>query len=333
MTIAVAGTALRLNRPPPDRARIDLPAALGPRFVIFADAEEEFDWSGKFDRDQVDTKAIAALPDANRFFTDRGCVPTYMVDWPVIDTADSAAVMLDMATSNACDIGTQLHPWVNPPFGEALTGQNSFAGNLPRALEREKLHQLTDRITDVIGQRPQCFRAGRYGVGPDTAELLHEAGYRLDVSVRAQFDYSAEGGPDFSGHPISPWRIADGLFEVPLTAGYTGLLRRHARLPRSPLVQGACARLGVLDRVPLTPEGVRLRDAKAAIRQLVTDGHRLFSLSFHTPSLVPGHTPYVRTAGDLAIFWAWWGGVFDLFDQLGVKPIRSGDIVAAFDTL
>jgi hypothetical protein len=35
---------------------------------------------------------------------------------------------------------------------------------------------------------------------------------------------------------------------------------------------------------------------------LMADGIRTFSLTFHSPSVEPGHTPYVRTAGDLERF-------------------------------
>ena len=31
-------------------------------------------------------------------------------------------------------------------------------------------------------------------------------------------------------------------------------------------------------------------------------GHRLFSLTYHSPSLEPGHTPYVRSEADLDRF-------------------------------
>jgi hypothetical protein len=330
---AIGGTAYgtRLDQPPPEAARVALPPNIGCRFAIFADAEEEFDWSGKFHRDAPETEAIDSLPEANRFFTDRGCVPTYLVDWPVVANPTSAAVMRAMAVEGACDIGTQLHPWVNPPFEEDVTAHNSYTGNLPRALQQAKLKLLTDKIEAETGVRPVTYRAGRYGVGPDTADLLAESGYRLDVSVRALFNYRHQHGPDFSVHPVWPWRVGPSLFEVPLTAAYTGLLRHRARLPRFEPTHGILARMGILDRVPLTPEGVRLRDALAAIRRLLDDGHQLFSLSFHTPSVVPGHTPYVRDAKDLRTFWAWWDGVFNLFARESVSPIRSSEIIAAFD--
>ena len=67
---------------------------------------------------------------------------------------------------------------MNPPHDEEVITFNSFAGNLPMALERAKINDLTDTIEAAFGRRPVVYRAGRYGVGPNTAELLEEAGYR-----------------------------------------------------------------------------------------------------------------------------------------------------------
>ncbi len=322
---------LRLDLPPPVDARVALPDAVGPRFAIFADAEEEFDWRGPFRRDASSTEAIDALPEANQFFVRAGCLPTYLADWPVVANPASAGIMRCMVQDGTCDIGTQLHPWVNPPFNEDVNIINSYAGNLPLTLEAAKLKALTEKIEAETGVRPTVYRAGRYGIGANTAELLVTEGYRLDVSVRASFNYCAQGGPDFTNHPIWPWRVGEQLYEVPLTATYTGLLRDKLHLTNYGPARGLLARTGLFDRVPLTPEGVRLHDALIAIRQLLDNGHQLFSLSFHTPTLVPGHTPYVRSANDLKKFWAWWDGVFNLFAKHGVMPIRSGEIVAALE--
>jgi hypothetical protein len=38
------------------------------------------------------------------------------------------------------------------------------------------------------------------------------------------------------------------------------------------------------------------------IEALARRGQRLFSLVYHSPSLAPGHTPYVRDETDLAAF-------------------------------
>ena len=37
-------------------------------------------------------------------------------------------------------------------------------------------------------------------------------------------------------------------------------------------------------------------------RSLRADGCQVFSLTYHSPSMVAGHTPYVRTADDLRRF-------------------------------
>lgn len=320
---------IRLDLPPPCHARLKLPEPIGRRFVILADAEEEFDWNKPLQRMATSTEAIKALPEANRFFTERGCVPTYLVDWPVVSNVQSAATMRRMVEEGACEIGSQLHPWVNPPFEETVTAANSYAGNLPPDLEAAKLEMLTAKIEAETGVRPIVYRAGRYGVGPNTASLLARLGYRLDVSVRASFNYHAQGGPDFSRHPIWPWTVGPSLSELPLTATNTGILRDRIGYNDFAPARGFLARTGLFDRVPLTPEGVRLHDALIAIRQLLETDHQLFSLSFHTPTVVPGHTPYVRNASDLKKFWAWWDGVFDLFARHGVLPIQSGEIVTA----
>jgi peptidoglycan/xylan/chitin deacetylase (PgdA/CDA1 family) len=318
-----------LDTPPPLSARATLAREFGRRFTVFGDAEEEFDWNRPFDRENRSTRAIASLPAATRRFVQAGLIPTYLVDHPVVANPESAAIVARMVADGDCDIGTQLHPWVNPPFEEEVNGPNSFVANLPRALQRAKLHALTEKIEQATGVRPTVYRAGRYGIGPHTADLLVEAGYRMDVSVRALFDYSAQSGPDFSRHPTWPWWTTGGLLEVPLTAAFVGVARAWPGLHRIAPLRGPLAAAGLLNRVSLTPEGTPLAEALTAIRRLLDDGTRLFSLSFHTPSVEIGHTPYVRDEADLRTFWAWWDGVFDLFARNGVLPARAGDILAA----
>lgn len=329
---AVDEVAARLDLPPHPATRVALPQAFGTRFALFGDAEEEFDWSAPFDRYATSTATMRALPAANARFLAAGVVPCWLADWPVVDQHDSGEVLRDLVAGGGCTVGTQLHPWVSPPFDEAVCARNSYTANLPRALQHAKLARLTDRIESVVGVRPTVYRAGRYGIGPDTAALLVEHGYTLDVSVRSHFDYRDGGGLDFTRHPLWPWHVAGRLFELPLTTAHTGPLGRWPALHRAEALRGTLARARLLARVPLTPEGVPLADAIAAIDRLLTAGHRLFSLSFHTPSLVPGHTPYVRCERDLLDFWRWWDGVFNHFTRRGVTPVGSEEIVATLQS-
>jgi hypothetical protein len=323
---ALAG---QLDAPPSLQCEARLPESFGRRFLIVGDGEEEFDWGAPLDRNSTATGAFALLPKANRQFVKRGVVPTYVVDFPVVANPASAEALAEMDTAGECDTGTHLHPWVNPPYSEKVSPFNSFAGNLPAELEQEKLSLLTERIAGVTGKKPVVYRAGRYGIGPASATILSALGYRLDLSVRARFDYSGEGGPDFTHYPIHPYRISEDLIELPLTTCLAGPLGRWPGLARSTRLRGAFARSGLLNRIPLTPEGVPLAEAKDAIRRLLDSGHRLFSLSFHTPTVVPGHTPYVRDEADLRSFWGWWDGVLDLFAEHSVLPARPQDVIAA----
>ncbi|MBN8807452.1 MAG: polysaccharide deacetylase family protein [Sphingomonas sp.] len=319
-------------RPPSPAELIAWGPDFGTRFIVFVDVEEEFDWARPLSRDNRSVSAIAALPDAHARFAAAGVPLALMVDYPVATDAraiDTVGPLLGGGTS----VGTQLHPWVNPPFDEALTPPNSFVGNLPPALDAAKLDVLTDTIARAFGARPTAYRAGRYGLGPASFGLLASRGYRLDSSMRPRFDYRRESGPDFRAIGNAAWR-REGVIELPLTTVFTGAARRGGNaLYRAasvvPKGRALLARTHLLQRIPLTPEGIPLRDAVAAIRIAVGEGDRVLSFAFHSPSLVPGHTSYVRDAEDLRRFWSWWDGVLAELARLGVEPIGLDALIAA----
>jgi hypothetical protein len=62
------------------------------------------------------------------------------------------------------------------------------------------------------------------------------------------------------------------------------------------------ARSGLLARSRLSPEGVPADEQCRLLAAMTKCGHRLFSLTYHSPSLAPGHTPYVRDQADLDAF-------------------------------
>lgn len=295
---------------------IALDPAFGTRFMLFVDTEEEFDWTAPFSRTGHGVTALAGMARGQSFFAAAGVKPVYVTDYPVIDSDAAADMMGRWLADGAADIGAHLHPWVNPPHVEEVNAANSYVGFLPEAVERAKLEALCRRIAERFGRRPIAYRAGRYGVGPNSARLLEEAGFRLDSSVRSRFDYSGQHGPDFQGLPLHPYWAGPGrgLVELPLSTAFVGLLRGGGeRLYRATQgmgpVAGAMARAGMLSRVPLTPEGISATDAIRAIDALIEEGVRLLNFSFHSPTLEPGHTPYVRDRADLTAFYRWWDAV------------------------
>jgi hypothetical protein len=52
----------------------------------------------------------------------------------------------------------------------------------------------------------------------------------------------------------------------------------------------------------LSPEGNSFDEMASLATSLVGRGCRALTLSFHSPSVEPGHTPYVRTRADLQQF-------------------------------
>ena len=58
-------------------------------------------------------------------------------------------------------------------------------------------------------------------------------------------------------------------------------------------------------------------------------GTRLINISFHSPSVEPGHTPYVRDTEDLKRFYAWFDGVFGFLAKAGVEPASTDEVLAA----
>ena len=324
---------MRLDRPPPEQAYLTLPESFGRRFAVFVDTEEEFDWSRPHDRDARSTRAAEAVPGMQARFEARGVKPVYLVDHPIATDKRAVEILRDVAERGGCDIGTQLHPWVNPPFEEELSLRNSFAGNLPAELEHAKIASLTDAIAQSFGRRPIVYRAGRYGVGPNTASILEALGYRADASVRPLFDYGGEGGPDFSAVRPIPYRVG-ALLEIPLSAAVNGPLgtagtRLYRVIDRWPTVRALASRAGALSRVSLTPEGMPAKEVATAVRRLAEQGVRLFTFSFHSPSLEPGHTPYVRTADDLSRFHAWWEEIFEFLEREGIAPATLDEILDA----
>jgi len=308
----------------------------GQRFLLTVDTEEEFDWSKPLHPEGHTLHSVTRLARFQQFCEGQGVVPVYLVDYPVASSPFAAEVLRDAVTAGRAEIGVQLHPWVNPPFGEQVNEFNSFAGNLPPELEHAKFAKLRSTIEQAFGATPRIYRAGRYGVGPNTPAILKDHGIAIDTSVRARFDYSSEGGGNFRDLPIRPWWVdrPGGLMELPLTTVYWGGLARaghwlYPRLWRVPRLRGALARVGLLERIPLTPEGVNEVEARRGIKAAVREGLPVLVFSFHSPSLQPGHTPYVRSEEDLDAFYSWWRAAFALLAEHGVRPTTVTGIMAA----
>jgi hypothetical protein len=292
---------------------IHWPTEQPPMVVVVVDTEAEFDWARQRPRRAMGVTSVKSQMQVQRIFERYHVRPTYVLDYPVSSTPAAYEIIRELYRSGTCEIGAHLQPWDNPPFLEPKTDENSYPGNLPCELEREKLVRLSRIIQENLGVPPRIYKAGRYGVGLATAQILAELGYEIDLSVVPGTDLTRQFGPDFSHCGVHPYWFgkAPALLEIPLSIGYTGLLAQSGNLAyaltmnerlKALHVPGILARLRLVERITLTPEGISFDEQRRLTRALLQLGQRVFSFSYHSPSLAPGNTPYVQNDADLRAF-------------------------------
>ena len=295
----------------PGYSPIDEDPSGPPKLLVVIDTEEEFDWNEPFDRANDSVAAMSDVGHLQGVFDEFGIVPTYVIDYPVASKPEGYRLLKEYAADGRATIGAHLHPWVTPPHEEKVCAYNSYPGNLTSALERQKLETMVATIEENFGERPTIYKAGRYGLGPNTAETLAELGFLIDLSLCPPFDYTEDGGPDYSRYDARPYRFWDGMLGLPTTGAFVGYLGggsrgayalakkkslEWARLP------GILSRLGAVDRLFLSPEGYEHADHVRLTRFLLDRGLRTFTFSLHSPSARPGCTPYVKDERELHEF-------------------------------
>jgi hypothetical protein len=294
-----------------------------PSLIVTVDTEEDGLWGGAYPREGNTVENIRGV-ERFQVICDRFNVkPTYLVDAPVLQQPWAIDLLKDIQDDGRCEIGAHLHPWCNPPFEEKVTLHNSYMCNLPESLQRAKLTWLTDTIEDKCHRRPTSFRAGRYGLDITGARILRDLGYRVDSSVIPFTDYSGQGGPNFSQAPYRPYFVdgqtltsaasaEESLLEVPVTVGfnrapfekYDRIQRRlrSSRWARRLRLEGALDRSGLLQRIKFSPEQSDARRLCLLADRCEQMKVPSLVMMFHSSSLSPGHSPYVRTSRDLERF-------------------------------
>jgi hypothetical protein len=99
-------------------------------------------------------------------------------------------------------------------------------------------------------------------------------------------------------------------------------------------VPGILARLGLVERIKLTPEGISFEEQRRLTRALLRKGYRVFSLTYHSPSLAPGNTPYVRSDADLRGFLERIDRYLKFFiEEVGGRPATPFEVKALAERL
>jgi hypothetical protein len=286
--------------------------------VVTIDTEED-NW-GSFAETGATVRNIEHLPELQDRLSRFGARPTYLVNRPPLVSARSVEILGALAALPGVEIGAHCHPWNTPPStGEGP--ERSMMCALPQERNRAKIAEVTERLREQLGVQPTSFRTGRWGFGPTVSAGLASLGYVVDASVTPFIDWRSEGGPDYSDARRHPYRFDPArpftpdphgsMVEIPTTVGFLGRWQeaRSAvrRLAERDSLRGlrlipVLEKAGLVRRRWLSPEQSSLQDILKLAEACLGAGVPVLDLSFHSCTLLPGATPFVRDENDLRRF-------------------------------
>ena len=289
------------------------------KMFITIDTEEDT-WN-EWTRTGNSVENIDLIPKLQELFDRFEAVPTYLVDYPVVTNDRAMRIIREIHDRGRCEIGTHCHPWNTPPFEEEINSHNSRLNNLSYELIFKKVETLHEEIKKRLGVIPKCFRAGRWGFGPNVARCIHELGYMIDTSITPLWDWSYEDGPDFYDAPIYPYRfnpddiLTDNpkgcILEVSPTFGFFQKnIKRCARV-RKWILSSPLARfhvLEILDKLRLlnlrwlSPEYFDGSEMISLSENMIRVGYQSLNMMFHSNSLLPGKSEFVRNDNEIEDF-------------------------------
>ncbi len=290
-----------------------------PKLAIVIHTEEEFDWNNGFYRQNNQVSHGAELIQFCDKILSLGGKITFALDYAFVTSEQGQQVIAHFKPyANQIEFATHLHPWVNPPFAtqpnEPVKLADSYPGNLPFEQELAKLTELTNKITQLCGTKPTTYLAGRYGIGNNTAAILKQLGYKTDISISPYTNFNHQQGPDFSHYNNQIFTQYNLLYWPHTTAIVSPVKAINQWFSNNPaafeqwqqsLIKRLLLKIARIKRQRLSPEGFSLADLKTITTiQCQQLKQSELILSFHSPSVKPGLTPYVNTKAEAEQFLA-----------------------------
>ena len=303
-----------------------------PSLLVGIDTESDNQWTAAA-RAAPTFENLYALPTLHELFRRHGVRPTYLITWPVARDARSAEILRAMRESGTAEIGAHHHAWETPPCQPGDVYTHAYASTLPGAQFEAQLEQLTGAIEEAVGERPVSYRSGRFGFSADHVAALERHGYQVDSSVAPLFCERHKGGPDFADATLRPYFLAydsavrpgtSQVLEVPVSCGLSrrwprALQVAWTRAPRPYTSKRYLKKLGVVRPMWLRPSYSSQEDMIALARRLAEEGEPALNVIFHSSEIVPGGSPYNRTAAEVDAFL----GRLDRFLETATRELRA----------
>lgn len=299
------------------------------KFIITVDTEADNQWG---DGGEASLKNIEGLPRFQALCERFGFVPTYLVTSEV--AADDQAVYLLSSWQNAgrAEVGAHLHPWTTPPFDEK-DKSHAYPSELGDQVLRKKLENLTNLITERVGRTPTSYRAGRFGFDDRQAKILAGLGYVADCSVTPKVSWQkldkwGSRGPDFRSASVWPYRLADSLWEIPLTILLTGPIRKEdLALVKKFLLMNDGLIKKILNKLFFQLKWLRIfpnsnSSAWSKILKSARDNNLpVVEFIIHSSELWPGTSPYAKDAAAVEKIYQELERMFALFKREGLSGV------------
>ena len=279
-----------------------------PACIVTIDTEESFDWSN-FDQVDYHLEDIADIDRFQAICSAENIDPLYFLTYPLINDQNIAAYFRKLAENNLASLGLHLHSWVTPPISTSFSPYTSYQKNLPQALHLEKLRTLANRFAEQFGFFAQTHRAGRYGISPENYPLLAEIGITHDFSPSAGFDFSKDGGPDFSRLSNDPFLISQphpnhsDLSTTPPCVTVIPLAGGKA-IKHTGFVKPNLGQLGFSTSRPSRRFNRIIDKATVPIR-MSPEGNDLETMQAMAKSLVAAKTPVLTFSVHSSLFFDW----------------------------
>ncbi len=321
-------------------------------FLITVDTEcdKSKDWSVRYPF-QFDS-VLKGIPEILQpLFGKYGVKPTYLLSPEVI--SNSSCVTLLRGTQE-CELGTHLHgEYVEPDPDFFARATEDFQADYPKEIEFRKMENLTRCFSDAFGRRPRSFRAGRFGFGPHTTNILSELGYEVDSSIYPFSRITMKSGTNSfyyrspkAGYLLQTDNKASttrGVFEVPLTVYskfYFNLPRFVGRpISNHPTVEAVFSR--VLGRKHVKTYSLRPSTYSAQVLIRVIDSyvalHReeepvFLNMMFHSNEIIAGASPYAQTEEEVGVLLSRMEQVFQYCNGMNAEFVTLGQCKDIFES-
>ena len=319
-------------------------------YVITIDTEED-NWA-RYSATNNPVTNIEKLIPLQQMFDRYQVRPTYLISYPVATTPRSVEILKSFLDNGTCEIGMHCHPWNTPPFEEEINDINSMLCNLPEELVHKKLTFLHQTICNNFGIVPVSFRSGRWGFSPAVARALFALGYKIDTSVSPFITWQEYHGPDFRDFPYRPYRFDPDdiltpndqgpLLQVPATVGFLqGNFNRCRKIIKSVetetgkkmRLKGLLYRTGLLNKVWLSPELSDTATMMKLAEQLMSQGVPVLNMSFHSTTLKPGLSPFVKNCTDEVKFVSKIEKLLIYFKKKNISSITLADFEKIYSNI